>query len=102
MSQLITPDSVRVSLPFVSRFADFFRTDEQIAVEWISPELKNVSLFTDLFRYDKSVIETFTIRGKPAYCAAVLTELASHGTILDKRPQNASVKFWIHLSGRRA
>lgn len=101
MSQFITHTNVNLPVSLTIRIADFFQAEEQIAVEWLSPEKKEVTLFSGLYSYEKGASETFIVRGKPGYCTAVLKELGTHGTIIDKRPQNSSVKFWIHLSGRR-
>lgn len=102
MSQHITPSTFKVHLSFLTRLFDTFQPEEQIAVEWISPENDGASLFDGRYKYGKNVSETFMIRGKPGFCSAVTAELGKHGRVVDKRPQNASVKFWIHLSGRRA
>ncbi|MBL7959177.1 hypothetical protein JNL27_02955 [bacterium] len=102
MPQFITNSFITVNLPFITRLSDVFQAEEQIAVEWISPEDNRVSLFDGLYEYEQNTSETFTIRGKPGFCSAVTEELDKHGRIVDKRPQNPSVKFWIHLSGKRA
>lgn len=101
MPQLIYSSSVKVIIPLRVQLGDFFQPDEQLAVEWISSEFQDVSLFSGLLHYTKNTGETFVIRGKPGYCSAVLAELNMHGIIVDKRPQNPSVKFWVHLTGKR-
>jgi hypothetical protein len=101
MPRLITSSSVKISIPLANRLTDIFQPEEQIVVEWVAPENDNVSLFAGLYDYEKNVTETFTIKGKPGFCAFVLSELNHHGLVIDKRTQSKTVKFWIHLTGRR-
>lgn len=102
MSRQITSSTIKLSIPFATRLTDLLQPEEQIVVEWVSPESEKVSLFAGLYEYEKNATETFTIKGKPGFCSLILSELNHHGSVIDKRPQNPSVKFWIHLTGRRA
>jgi hypothetical protein len=93
MAQLITPATVKASVPLWTRFNDFFRPHEEFSIEWTSPEYKRVAILWDTHEYEKGSRESFIIRGKPGFCAAVIAELSSKGTILDKRPP-VCIAFW--------
>ena len=101
MARPIEHNLFKPYIPCVVRLSEMFQTEETITVEWMSPRNNEVSLFKGLYKYEKGSSETFMINGKPGYCAMVLEELAAKGMIIDKRSQSSSIKFWIHLSGKK-
>jgi hypothetical protein len=96
VAQLITPATVKASLPWEARLTDFFRPQEEFSIEWTSPEDKGVSMLWGLYDFENGEHQSFIVRGKPGFCAAVIAELSSKGKILDKRPR-AFMAFWTRV-----
>ncbi|MCB0832142.1 MAG: hypothetical protein KDC45_01630 [Bacteroidetes bacterium] len=94
----ITPETVEVSIPRWRRFLDFFQPEDNILVEWRSPDSEHVQLFKGLQEFEPARNATFVVRGKPAYCDYVVRELAAKGTITDKRNGNLWIGFWMRRS----
>jgi hypothetical protein len=78
-SIIITPGTIRagqIALTFGVRFLDFFRSDQYFRFEYTSPNYRKEKFlwWTTLEEGEKLVFE---LRGKPAFCDAILCHLQS-------------------------
>lgn len=76
-----TFDAANIILPFAQRFVDMFKPDEEICIEWTSPQFERRSYLWGLFVAERGERRSFVVRGKPGFCKAVLQELQTNGTV---------------------
>uniref|UniRef100_A0A831XFF7 Uncharacterized protein n=1 Tax=Geobacter metallireducens TaxID=28232 RepID=A0A831XFF7_GEOME len=84
MPTLLTPATIPAALEGLGLFtkiADAFRPEEQLKIEWTSPDYEKISILWGLFKRERGQRMTFEIKGKPGFCAAVVRELSSTGNI---------------------
>ena len=76
---LITETTVRVgqiSLGFFSKLIDFFSIEQVFRVEWYGPSYKKEGWW--IFARESGEKLVIEVRGKPAFCEAVLKHLERH------------------------
>ena len=73
------------SVPLLTRLADAFKAEEEILIEWTSPNYVKVEIFFGFVRYERGERCTFRIRGKPGFAAEAIKHLSSQGTILERK-----------------
>ncbi|RCK78873.1 MAG: hypothetical protein OZSIB_1023 [Candidatus Ozemobacter sibiricus] len=71
----------QVQVSLLTRVLDFFRAEDEVRVEWTSPEYERVDVLWGLLRWEKGERRTIVIRGKPGFCAAVLADLQRQGQL---------------------
>ena len=84
MPTLLTPATIPAALEgigFFTKIADAFRPEEQVKIEWTSPDYEKFSILWGLVKYERGQRMTFEIKGKPGFCAAVVRELSSTGNL---------------------
>ena len=82
---VITPATVKagqIALTFGTRFLDFFRSEQLFKVEWTGPNYRKEKFlwWTTLEAGEKMVYE---LRGKPAFCDAILNHLHNKDLIMN-------------------
>jgi hypothetical protein len=84
-AKLMHDKGIKVRIPFFTRVADLFRPEEEIKVEWTSPDYSktNVSLFWGLISWEseKGERKTFVIQGKKGFCSAVMKNLKDNAQV---------------------
>lgn len=83
----ITAQAVRaagIAVPVLTQVKDLFRPDETIQVEWTAPDYTRVTICWGLYTYERGQKQTFIIKGKPGFCAAVLADLRQNGRVLQQ------------------
>ncbi|GAB4202780.1 MAG: hypothetical protein OHK0022_26320 [Roseiflexaceae bacterium] len=83
----ITPktfEKVQMALPLVARVIDIFRPEECIRVEWTPPDYTEIVILWGIITIKRGARQTFIIKGKPAFCAAVIAELRRNGQITNQ------------------
>ncbi len=69
-----------VAVPLMEKFLDIFRKDEEILIEWTSPNYTRTSMLWGLWETEKGERKTFRVKGKPGFVQAVLRELNDNGS----------------------
>jgi hypothetical protein len=83
-AQSLAAKGVSVSVPLISKLFDFFKEEEEMLVEWTGPDYVKVEVLFGLLSVEKGERQTFRIRGKPGFVAAVINNLQSNGRIESK------------------
>lgn len=79
---LLTPQTMTIALGLIDKFMDNFRADEQIILEYTSPDYERVTILWGLFEWEQGCRKTITIQGPKGFCNAVLKELESNRGML--------------------
>lgn len=69
------------NLGILARIKDFFQPEEHLKIEWTSPDYRRLSLLYGLIEYERGERRTFSVQGKPGFCAAVVRDLSTDGII---------------------
>ncbi len=81
LSNMITPTTIagaKTVLPAISlwtKVKDVFSSNEEVRIELVSPNYRNVKVLWGLFQYEQGERKTFIIRGKPGFCSQVVAHL---------------------------
>ena len=73
----------QIQVSWVTRFIDFFKSEDEVRVEWTSPAYERIEVLWGLFTWEKGERRTIVIRGKPGFCAAILADLRKKGQLLE-------------------
>jgi hypothetical protein len=68
-------------VPLWTKFVDVFRVEEEILIEWTSPNYQKIELLGGLVLFEQGERRTLRIRGKPGFIAEALKHLSQQGTI---------------------
>ena len=95
---VITPATVKagqIALTFGTRFLDFFRSEQLFKVEWTGPNYRKEKFlwWTTLEAGEKMVYE---LRGKPAFCDAILNHLHSRRGNQNRSARSATISWTFH------
>jgi len=64
-----------------TKFVDVFRVEEEILIEWTSPEYRKIEILGGLVLFEQGERRTLRIRGKPGFIAEAIKYFSQQGTI---------------------
>jgi hypothetical protein len=77
---IITKEIVRdAAIPIIIKFLDIFRKDEEILIEWTSPDAVRITILWGAIKLEKGERKIFTVKGKPGFVQTVLRDLQKKG-----------------------
>lgn len=68
-------------VPLWTKFVDVFREEEEILIEWTSPNYQKIEILGGLVLFEQGERRTFRIRGKPGFIAEAIKHFSQQGTI---------------------
>ncbi len=72
----------QVQISSLSGFLKKQPPEEEIKLEWTSPNYEKVEMFGGLYRSEKGERKTIIIRGKKGFCESVVSQLSTNGNIM--------------------